>query len=73
MSAAERLKAMEKGEIVEGAPLFRGLIDHPVEVLCTNKSEKGALTLDLQFMGIRLGAVGGKVSDEGKIIWAEAK
>ena len=71
-AASDRLSALEEGEIIEGDKLFGGLIDHPVEVLCTKKSDKGVATLELQFMGIKLAAVGGKVTD-GKIVWVEVK
>jgi hypothetical protein len=72
MSAAERLQSLEEGEIVTGAPMFKGLSDTPVEAHVMKKSDKGAVTLHIMFEGIKLGAAGGKVND-GKIMWAEAK
>jgi hypothetical protein len=72
MSAADRLAALEEGEVVEGPKLMAGLCDNAVEVICTKKSNAGAVTLEVNFLGVVLGRVAGKVND-GKITWVEVK
>lgn len=70
---AERLQALGEGEVLEGQPLMKGLTALPVECHVRKRSQQGAVTLDLRFMGVRLGTAGGKVGGEGKIIWYEEK
>jgi hypothetical protein len=59
-TAAERLSALGQGEILEGEPLMKGLTPVPVQCVVRKVSQQGAVTLDLEFLGVKLGAAGGQ-------------
>jgi hypothetical protein len=73
MSAAtERFAQLAEGEILDGAPLMKGLVALPVECHVRKISQQGAATLDLTFLGVKLGTAGGKIVGD-KITWFEEK
>jgi hypothetical protein len=70
--ATARFEKLQEGEVLEGVPLMKGLCSLPVECHVRKLSQQGAATLDLTFMGVKLGTAGGKVTDD-KISWYEVK
>jgi hypothetical protein len=72
-AAAERFALLGEGEILKGDPLVKGLSPKPVLCIVRKISKQGAATLDLEFMGVKLGRAGGKVTPAGTITWYEEK
>ena len=65
MTLGDRLLSLSKGDTIESGTMLPGLSDESLVYTVERTSEKGVVTMQMHWMGVRLNKVHAKCEDGG--------